>query len=162
MISVFYTVLFIFPPFVKRLFYKIILGSLGQSCLIDTSVYFRYPWKVHIGNNVAINKDVQIFPSILSPDGKVTIGNDVSIAPGVLIMAASHDYSSTALEDISAPVLIEDHVWIGARAIIFPGVTVGKYAVIGAGAVVTKDVPEYSVVAGVPAKIINRRVLKSS
>ncbi len=89
--------------------------------------------------------------------GGITIANHVSVGPQVAIITADHDMNSKNLEGRYAPVIIEDYVFIGARAIILPGVSVKKGAVIAAGSVVTKDVQQFEIVAGVPAKPIGSR-----
>ncbi|MBQ8153529.1 MAG: acyltransferase [Prevotella sp.] len=91
--------------------------------------------------------------------GPVTIGSHVNLAQGVVVTALNHNYSDTTLrideQGISTnPVTIGDDVWIGANAVILPGVTIGKHVVIAAGAVVAKDVPDNCVAGGVPAKIL--------
>ena len=93
--------------------------------------------------------------------GPVTIGNHVNLAQGIVVTALNHNFKDTTLyideQGISTnPVVIGDDVWIGANAVILPGVTIGRHAVVAAGAVVTKDVPDYCVVGGVPARIIKR------
>ncbi len=98
-----------------------------------------------------------------APTGQVRIGNGVRIAPHVMMIAANHVFSDPGrpihrqgLDH--GPILIEDDVWIGGRVNVLAGVTVGQGSVIGAGAVVTKDVPPYSVAVGVPARVIKSRV----
>ena len=91
--------------------------------------------------------------------GPVTIGNHVNLAQGIVVTALNHNFKDTTMrideQGISTnPVTIGDDVWIGANAVILPGVTIGKHVVIAAGAVVAKDVPNNSVVGGVPAKIL--------
>ena len=95
-------------------------------------------------------------------DGRapLRIGNHVDIASQVLIYNSEHDINSEDFHAIELPVEIGDYVFIGPRVIILPGVIIGKGAVIAAGAIVTKDVPEFAVVAGVPAKVIGDRKLK--
>ena len=93
--------------------------------------------------------------------GPVTIGSHVNLAQGIVLTALNHNFKDTTLrideQGISTNlVVIKDDVWIGANAVILPGVTIGKHAVVAAGAVVTKDVPDYCIVGGVPAKIIKR------
>lgn len=93
----------------------------------------------------------------------IRIGNDVRIAPYVVIISSNHVFDRTDVTIASqglrnAPIIIEDDVWIGSRVNITAGVTIGKGAVIGAGAVVTKDVQPYTVVGGVPARVIKKRV----
>lgn len=91
--------------------------------------------------------------------GPVIIGSHVNLAQGVVVTALNHNFSDKSLridqQGISTrPVVISDDVWVGANAVILPGVTIGTHAVVAAGAVVTKDVPPHTVVAGVPAKVV--------
>ena len=93
--------------------------------------------------------------------GPVTIGSHVNLAQGITVTALNHNFENTIkridLQGITTKqVIINDDVWIGANAVILPGVTIGRHAVVAAGAVVTTDVPENTVVGGVPAKIIKR------
>ena len=160
LITLLYGILYLLPPFLRWFILKLMLGRLGSDCLIDSNVYFRYPWKVFLGNGVSINNNVQILSSLASSEGVVTIKDGAVIAPYVLILTATHDYSTLELSDTSSPVVINEHAWIGAGSIILPGVNIGKNAVVGAGSVVTKDVPDNAVVAGTPSKIINQRIIK--
>ena len=107
---------------------------------------------VTIGDNTRIG----IHCTIIGP---VCIGNNVNLAQGITVTALNHNFADTSRrideQGISTnPVVIGDDVWIGANAVILPGVTIGRHVVVAAGAVVTKDVPSYCVVAGVPAKVI--------
>ena len=91
--------------------------------------------------------------------GPVSIGNNVNLAQGITVTALNHNFEDVTRrideQGISTkPVVIGDDVWIGANAVILPGVTIGRHVVVAAGAVVTKDVPSFSLVAGVPAKVI--------
>ena len=91
--------------------------------------------------------------------GPVTIGNHVNLAQGVTITALNHNFENITLridqQGVSTnTVTISDDVWIGTNAVVLPGVTIGTHSVVAAGAVVTKDVPPYTIVAGVPAKVI--------
>ena len=93
--------------------------------------------------------------------GPVCIGNNVNLAQGITVSALNHNFEDTTRrideQGISTkPVVIGDDVWIGTNAVILPGVTIGQHVVVAAGAVVTKDVPDYSLVAGVPAKVIKQ------
>ena len=92
--------------------------------------------------------------------GTLKIGNSVLIAPKCAFLGLEHVFDEETLENIgseSKPIVIGDHAWIGFGSTVLAGVTIGKYAIVGAGAVVTKDVPDYAVVGGVPAKIIKKR-----
>lgn len=108
--------------------------------------------RITIGSRSFLNADVRF-----GSEGGITIGRFAQIAPGVAFETSSHEL---AFEDgrsratVTAPVVLQDHVWIGAGAIILPGVTIGRGAVVAAGAVVTKDVPPRTLVGGVPARFL--------
>jgi acetyltransferase-like isoleucine patch superfamily enzyme len=121
--------------------------------------------------NVQIGEhsSVQAYTSLIAygkpddPTGKITIGNGVRIAPYVFIISANHRFENPEIPIYQqgmafAPVTIEDDVWIGARVVVVAGVTIGKGSIIGAGAVVTRDIPPYSIAAGVPARVIRSRL----
>lgn len=114
-------------------------------------------WKV--GKNVYFPEDIKITVQFIYDRGKFEMGDNVSIGPGCIILTSSSPNWSVVKHylDLShSETVIGESAWIGAGAIIMPGVKIGKCSVVGAGAVVTKDVPEYCVVAGVPAKVIRR------
>lgn len=93
--------------------------------------------------------------------GPVTIGSHVNLAQGITITALNHNFDNPEKrideQGVStAPVILGDDIWIGANAVVLPGVSIGNHSVVAAGAVVTKDVPPHSLVAGIPAKIIRQ------
>lgn len=110
-----------------------------------------------IGDNSGIGVNCEV-------NGKVSIGNDVMMGPEVVIYTSGHNHERTDIpmrlqgSSESYPVTIGNDVWIGRRTIIMPGVNIGDGCIIGAGAVVTKDVPPFSVAGGVPAKVIKSRI----
>ena len=160
------------------IFYSLFASWLPQSRHMKLSKklrgFFAKRIALHFGENVNIEKNAVFTPGLSIGDnsgigisceinGPVTIGNNVMMGPEVVIYTSGHKFDRTDIPmmeqgstDIE-PVTIGDDVWIGRRAIIMPGVKIGTGSVIGAGAVVTKDVPEYCVVGGVPAKIIKIR-----
>lgn len=109
--------------------------------------------KIQLGDNCIVNSGCILD----GRGGNLKIGNNVDIAKGVWIFTVGHDPHSDTHDTISQDVVIEDSVWIASRAIILPGVTIGKGSVVAAGSVVTKDVPAMSIVGGNPAKIIGER-----
>ena len=119
---------------------------------------------------VTIGEDctVQIYSVIVAVrGGPITIGNDVHIAPHVMMIAAHHKFVDTDIpigkQGIeAAPITIEDDVWVAGRVMITAGVRIGRGSVIGAGAVVTKDIPPWSVAVGVPARVIRTRKAQQS
>ena len=128
---------------------------IGKGCTIQTNVNFGSGSNISIGNMCQINERVYIQSG--------TIGNFVLIAPNVSILGKFHNYTDTnipmALQGIgkSAPSIIEDDVWIGRNVVIMPGLVIGKGSIIGSNAVVTKNIEPYSIVGGVPAKLIRKR-----
>ncbi|KJY86189.1 hypothetical protein TW84_20365 [Vibrio neptunius] len=120
---------------------------------------------VHIGNKVygharglQIGSGTVINPECrLDARGGLYIGENVSISREVFLLTLSHDHNSSSFDLVPGSIRIEDDCWLGIRTMIMPGVTVGKGAVIGAGTIVTKDVPPYAIVAGVPGKVIGSR-----
>jgi len=133
---------------------KQLFGAMGENCLIEM------PFRCDYGYNIRIGDDVQMNFNCVFLDGcPITIGNRVLLAPNVQLYTASHpldpDVRSSGLE-LGKPITIEDDVWIGGNTVVLPGVTIGRGAVIGAGSVVTKNVPSMCVYAGNPSKLIKR------
>jgi acetyltransferase-like isoleucine patch superfamily enzyme len=113
-------------------------------------------------NNIVIGNDSVIGDStFLDGRDKLIIGDHVDIASEVMIYNSEHNINDPHFVAINAPVKIDDYVFIGPRAIILPGVHIKKGAIVAAGAVVTKDVDEFQMVGGVPAKPIGARSLKT-
>ena len=127
--------------------------SLGDYSVIESFACINNAvGDVMIGNHTRIG----LHNTIIGP---VKIGNHVNLAQGITVTALNHNFDDTEKrideQGVSTnPVTIEDDVWVGANAVILPGVTIGNHCVVAAGAVVTKDVPPHSLVAGVPAKVI--------
>lgn len=113
------------------------------------------PFTCDFGNRVKFGKGVFINHSaILSASGGIEFEDGVMCAPGVRIATINHDMYDRHVTYTYGKVLIKKNAWLGMNVTICPGVTIGRYAVVAAGAVVTKDVPDYAVVGGVPAKVI--------
>jgi acetyltransferase-like isoleucine patch superfamily enzyme len=110
--------------------------------------------QVSIGSDAVIN-----YGCLLQTLGGMQIGAHASVSAGVYLMTAGHDVGDPRFALVTRPIVIEDYAWIGVRATLLAGVTIGKGAVVAAGAIVTKDVPPLAIVAGVPARVIGRRTL---
>lgn len=139
----------------RLLLYRMAGIRIGKGSRIHTGARFFYPANIKIGQDSIIGNDVFL-------DGRATIniGNHVDIASEVMIYNSEHDINSEDFHATTGSVTIEDYVFIGPRVIILPNVRIGKGAVVAAGAVVTKDIDEYSIAGGVPAQIIGERKLK--
>jgi len=139
---------------------KLILDECGDNVWIENGVYIGDGSNRKLGNNSGLGKNASI--------PKYTyIGDNVMMGPDVLIITRNHEFKDLSVPmnrqgmKKHEPVIIEDDVWIGARVIILPGVRIGKGSIIGAGAVVTKDVEPYTIVGGVPARVIGSRKEKA-
>jgi maltose O-acetyltransferase len=129
-----------------------LLGQIGHNSFIEPPFYCSYGHNIHIGDHVFLN----VLCTILDCN-EVRIGHHVMIGPHVQIYTAAHHLQAeTRIQglEVAKPIVIEDNVWLGGGAILLPGVTIGRNAVVGAGAVVPRDVPANTVVAGNPARVI--------
>ncbi len=144
---------------IRRFLCKRIFKKVGKNFNVEHGAFFGAGRDIEVGDNTGIGLNCRIA-------GPLILGRDIMMGPDVMIFTQNHENSrlDIPMNLQTAPkkqVVIEDDVWIAARVIILPGITVHKGAIIGAGAVVTKDVPEYAVVGGNPARIIKYRNEKS-
>jgi maltose O-acetyltransferase len=137
---------------IRKLLFQIYGLKIGASSTIHMGVRFFSPSGIKIGQDSIIG-----FRCFLDGRSPLFIGDHVDMASEVMVYNSEHDINSPEFQPTSAPVTISDYVFIGPRAIILPGVTIGKGAVVAAGAVVTKDVDPFSIVGGVPARPIGSR-----
>lgn len=129
--------------------------KIGRHSTLHTGVRVFDPRHIQIGEGTIVG-----YACFIDGRDLVHIGNHTDIASEVMIYSSEHDINSPAFSPTLAPVKIGDYVFIGPRAIVLSGVTIGDGAIIAAGAVVTKDVEPFAIVAGVPAKVIGERRLK--
>jgi acetyltransferase-like isoleucine patch superfamily enzyme len=138
------------PEEIRALLSRITGREIDESSAIFPPFHINYGKHTEIGKNVFIN-----FDCVFLDYGGITIGDCVFIAPQVSLLTEGHPVSPENRHSLTvAPIHIKRNAWIGANATIMQGVTIGENAVVAAGAVVTKDVPENTVVGGIPAKII--------
>ena len=141
------------PFHTLRIFLLRMLGArIGRRTGIYRGFEVRKPKKLFVGSNSIVGHR-----ALLDARMGLRIGNNVNISNEVMIWTLHHDYNDAGFAQTGAPVVIEDDVWLCSRAIILPGVTVGRGAVVAAGAVVSRNVAAYTVVGGVPAKPISQR-----
>lgn len=146
----------LFPFYlVRKMVYKGAGVKIGRGSHIHMGAQFFYPAGVEIGKGTVVGQN-----AFLDGRAKLTIGDYVDIASDVMIYNSEHDINAEDFHAIDAPVEIGDYVFVGPRAIILSGTKVGKGAIVAAGAVVTKDVPDYAIVGGVPAQVIGERKIK--
>jgi maltose O-acetyltransferase len=127
----------------------------GEKSLISNNVYIANAKRIKFGTGCRLNENIYIESAV--------IGNDVLIAPGAVILSRMHEFKDLdipiSLQGYKAekPVIVSDGVWLGRNSIVMPGISIGAGAIVGAGSVVTKDVPANAIVGGVPAKLIRYR-----
>ncbi|WP_411119414.1 sugar O-acetyltransferase [Vibrio vulnificus] len=129
-----------------------LLADVGENCYIEPPLRANWGKHTHLGNNVYAN-----FNLTLVDDTHIYIGNSVMIAPNVTIATAGHPIDPELRRKVAQfniPVHIKDNVWIGANSVVLPGVTIGENTVIGAGSVVTKDIPANVVAVGNPCRVL--------
>jgi acetyltransferase-like isoleucine patch superfamily enzyme len=127
-------------------------AKIGPGTSIFMGAWFDTVGSICLGTNSTVNQNCR-----LDARGGLVIGSNVSISAEVCILTAEHDIQATNFNGVREAVEIGDYVFIGTRAMILPGVTLAVGSVVAAGAVVTKSIAPYSVVAGVPARIIGSR-----
>ena|SRR5436190_11899239 len=148
---------------VRRSWYRRVLGwQIGPKATILMSQHVQMGGirssgrKVSIGRGTVINHGCLLYTT-----GGLILGENVSISSGVWLVTGTHDMNDPHFPDSYKPIAIGNHAWIGARATILAGVSIGQGAVVMAGAVVARDVPPYAVVGGVPAKVVTQRKLEN-
>lgn len=141
---------------IREYFFKRKLLKRFNTLEIRGSVYIEFEENLQIGEYCFINEG-----AYWSAKGGVKIGNNVIFGPKTTIWTYNHNYKGTYLPyggpDLLEKVIIEDNVWVGMNSIILPGVTIGEGSIIGAGSIVTKDVPKLCIVGGNPATLIGKR-----
>ena len=140
----------------RRWLMKFIAIECGDGIIIKQFCYIGGAKNLRIGNRSQLGANARIGPN-------VTLGDDVVMGPDVVLMTTAHAFEDPRVlirEQGALPILpisIGDDVWLGTRVIVMPGVSIGNGAVIGAGSIVTKDIPAYAIAVGSPAKVIRKR-----
>lgn len=163
--EIFETLFSIFPltigNYIRKLFYRLVLKKCGNNFKTGIRIKIQDPSNIFVGNNVELNYGVWI-ASNKHKKGSIKIGNNVLIGPYSILHSGNHKFKNPNISINKQgfefdEIVIEDDVWIAARCTILSGVTIGRGSVIAAGTVITKDIPPFSVVAGVRGKIISKR-----
>ena len=130
-------------------------AKLGKGVVIKPSVNIKYPWKLQVGDHSWIGEEVWI--DNLST---VTIGKNVTLSQGCLLLTGSHDHTRTSFDFLSYPIVLEDGVWIGARAVVSGGITCKSHSVLGINAIAEKDLEPYTIYKGNPAVPVLQRIVR--
>jgi len=141
------------PWMAFRLFFYRRFFTIGSG----STVMMGFKVRKMTGLSIGINSNINPSCMLDTRGGSITIGNYVDIAPEVNIWTLEHNLQHPDFPSAGGPVVVEDFAWIANRAVILPGVTIGKGAVVATCAVVTKNVPEWAIVGGVPARVIGQR-----
>ncbi len=143
--------------FLRGFFYRLLCQGTGTNLLLYPNCYIIFSHRITLGKRVAINVG-----TYLDGRGQIEIGDHVMIGPGCVLSSCEHGFAQVDIPMWQQPIVydkitIQNDVWIGGNVCVKSGVTIHEGSVIAAGSVVTKDVPPYSIVGGVPAKIIRSR-----
>ena len=150
-----YTALFRYSPRPLHCWRAFLLrcfgARLGAGCHVYASARIWAPWNLECGSWTCIADDAEVYNPVT-----VLLGEGVVVSQGAFLCAASHDYSDPEFPLIHGAIIVGNRAWVAARAIVLMGVTIGEGSVIGAGSVVTKDVPPNAVCAGNPARVVKK------
>ncbi len=130
-------------------------AKAGRGIVIKPSVNIKYPWKLEIGDYSWIGECVWI-----DNLADVIIGNNCCISQGAFLLTGNHNYKKNSFDLITAPIILQDGVWIGAKAIVCPGVTCETHAVLSVASVATTNLPAYRICKGNPAEPVGERIIE--
>lgn len=139
----------------KCFWLRVFGAQLGRGLVIKPSVRIKYPWKLKVGEHCWIGEEVWIDNLDL-----VTLGDHVCLSQGALLLCGNHNYKSPDFDLIVAPIVLEHGSWIGAKAIVGPGVRVCSHAVISMGSVAASSLEAYGIYRGNPAIKVKERIIK--
>jgi putative colanic acid biosynthesis acetyltransferase WcaF len=134
---------------------RLLGAKVGKGVVIKPDVNIKYPWFLEIGDNVWIGEGAWI-----DNLAYVRIGNNVCISQEAYILTGNHNYKKDTFDLIVNPIVIEDGVWVGAKAIVCPGVTLKTHSVITVGSVITKSTEPYTIYLGITAEPIRKRAIE--
>lgn len=131
---------------VKVSLLKLFGASLGHGVVVKPAVNIKYPWKLQVGDHSWIGEEVWI--DNLSD---VIIGKNVTLSQGSLLLTGGHDHTRTSFDYLDQPIILQDGVWIGAKAVVTGGITCGSHSILGANSVAEKNLEPYTIYKGNPA-----------
>lgn len=139
----------------KILLLRMFGAKIGKGLVIKNNVIIKFPWKLTVADNVWLGENFWI-----DNLDYITIGNNVCISQGALLITGNHDYTKTDFPYRNAPIVIEDGAWIGAKAVVAPGVNIRSHSILTLGTIMTKDTEPYGIYQGNPGVKIKERIIK--
>lgn len=139
----------------KILLLRMFGAKIGKGLVIKNNVIIKFPWKLTVADNVWLGENCWI-----DNLDYITIGNNVCISQGALLITGNHDYTKTDFPYRNAPIVIEDGAWIGAKAVVAPGVNIRSHSILTLGTIMTKDTEPYGIYQGNPGVKIKERIIK--
>jgi putative colanic acid biosynthesis acetyltransferase WcaF len=139
---------------VKVLLLKMFRARIGDNVVIKPHINIKYPWCLSIGNNVWIGEQVWI-----DNLADISIEDNVCISQGAMLLCGNHNYKKTSFDLITGNITLKKGSWIGAKAVVCPGVIVGSHAVLTVGSIATKNLNDYTIYQGNPAQAVKERVI---
>lgn len=147
-----------FFPFtgIKKFWLTLFGAKIGKGVVIKPKVNIKYPWKLEVGDHTWIGEEVWI-----DNLDTVKIGANCCISQGAMLLTGNHDYTKSTFDLTAKPITLEVGSWVGARAVVCPGVTFGSHAILTVGSVATKNLEPYGIYQGNPAQKIKTRIINT-
>lgn len=149
---IFVNTFFPWPGFIKIIILRLFAAKIGNNVTIKPSVNIKYPWFLSIADNVWIGEDVWI--DNLAP---VSIGSNSCLSQGAMLLTGNHNYKKTSFDLILGEIHLEEGVWVGAKSIICPGITMYSHSMLAVGSVLTQNSKPFTIYQGNPAQIVRNR-----
>lgn len=143
------------PSIIKKMILILFGANIGKGVVIKPSVHIKYPWNLNVGNYTWIGENVWIDNLV-----KVEIGSNCCISQGAYLLTGNHDYKKNTFDLITAEIKIKDGAWVGAKAIVSPGVTLGIQSLLTVGSIANNDLLDNGIYQGNPAVFKKQRVIK--
>jgi putative colanic acid biosynthesis acetyltransferase WcaF len=154
-VSLFFFQNYLFPFSAVKVFLLRLFGAkVGRGVLLKPNISIKYPWLLTLGNNIWIGEQVWIDNLAL-----VVIGDNVCLSQGALLLTGNHNYSEPNFDLIVKPIILSEGVWIGAKAVVCPGIECGSHSVLAVGSIATKNLDTYSIYQGNPAVKVKQRII---
>lgn len=144
------------PMAIKAFVLKLFGAKIGKGVIIKPKLNIKHPWLLSIGNHTWLGENVWIDNLV-----QVSIGNNCCLSQGAMLLTGNHNYNKSSFDLITGKILIEDGAWVGAKAIVCPGVTMASHSILAVASVATKNTEAYGVYQGNPAvKIKERHIIE--